>query len=46
MSDIPFHQIPMGRDFFDRTMPELVKQLARIAALLEKLAERQGEDRR
>lgn len=40
MSDIPFHQTPMGRDFFDRTMPELVKQLARIAALLEKLAER------
>ena len=46
MSDIPFHQTPMGRDFFDRTMPELVKQLARIAALLEKLTERQGEDSR
>jgi hypothetical protein len=43
MSDIPFHQTPMGRDFFDRTMPELVKQLARIAALLEKLAERDAQ---
>ena len=46
MSDIPFHHTPMGRDFFDRTMPEFVKQMARIAALLEKLAERQGEDSR
>ncbi len=46
MSDIPFHQTPMGRDFFDRTMPELVKQLARIAALPEKLAEHEDRDGR
>jgi hypothetical protein len=36
----------MGRDFFDRTMPELVKQPARIAVLLEKLAERTDQEGR
>ena len=46
MNDIPFHQTPMGRDFFDRTMPELVKQLARIADLLETIAERRNQDGR
>jgi hypothetical protein len=38
MSEIPFHQTRMGRDFFDRTMPELVKQLARLNDILERLA--------
>jgi hypothetical protein len=33
----------MGRDFFDRTMPERVKQLARIADSLEKLADRKDQ---
>jgi hypothetical protein len=46
MSDIPFHQTAMGRDFFDRTVPALVEQLTRIADLLEKLASRQGADGR
>jgi hypothetical protein len=46
MSDIPFHQTPMGRDFFDRTMPELAKQLARIAELPQKIAERTDQDGR
>jgi len=30
MSDTPFHQTRMGSIFYDRTMPELVKQLARL----------------
>ena len=46
MNDIPFHQTAMGRDFFDRTMPEIVKQLARFADLLEKIAERNNQDGR
>ncbi len=40
MSEIPFHQTKIGRDFLDRTMPELVRQLARLNELLERLASR------
>ncbi len=38
MNETPFYQTRMGRDFFDRTMPELVKQLERLNDLLERLA--------
>ncbi len=34
MSNIDFHQTPMGRDFYDRTMPKL-------ATAMDKLAESQ-----
>ncbi len=34
MSNPDFHQTPMGRDFYDRTMPKL-------AAVMDKLAESQ-----
>ena len=44
MSETAFHQTRMGRDFYDRTMPELVKQLTRLAAVLERLADREDRD--
>lgn len=38
MSDIAFHQTAMGRQFFERTVPELVRELERLNANLERLA--------
>jgi len=35
--EIPLHKTAMGRDFFDRNMPALVKQLSRLNDNLEKL---------
>jgi hypothetical protein len=31
------HETPMGRCFFERDMPNLIKQLSRIADELEKM---------
>jgi len=36
MSDVPFHRTQMGHRFFEHTMPELVRQLARLNDLLER----------
>jgi hypothetical protein len=33
----------MGRDFFERTMPALVREISRLNDLLVKLAERLAE---
>ena len=41
MSGINFHDTVMGHRFYEHTVPELVRQLARIADLLEKLVEQQ-----
>lgn len=30
MSNIPFHLTAMGRDFYDKTIPELVEQLTQL----------------
>ena len=48
VSDIPFHQTAMGRDFYDRNRPELVRQVTRLNDLLQRLlAQRdQGRDNR
>ena len=35
----PFHATVSGRRFYEHTMPEVARQLARIAAALEDLAE-------
>jgi hypothetical protein len=35
MSQIQFHETRAGAEFYRRTMPELVKQLTRIADALE-----------
>ncbi len=39
MSEIQFFQTPMGRQFFDGTMRELVRQLTRLCDLLERFQE-------
>lgn len=46
---VEFYQTALGRDFYERTMPALVRELARLNALLEKLVEQRaggpvGED--
>jgi len=38
MPQIQFHETRMGAYFLERTMPELVKQLTRIADSLERMA--------
>ena len=35
-----FYKTRMGRDFFDRTMPDLVRELSRLSEQLERLIER------
>ena len=37
MSEIPFHSTRMGQRFYEHTMPELVRQLARLNENLERL---------
>ena len=43
MSEIPFFKTRMGQQFYDRTMPALVKQLERLNELLERLVD--GQER-
>ena len=38
-----FFQTPMGRTFFEHTMPELVKQITRVADALEALLAQQAK---
>lgn len=40
MSDIDFHRTIMGRRYYESTLPELVKQVARLADVLERIVER------
>lgn len=35
--EVPFHATRMGARFYERTMPELVRQIARLAEAVEKL---------
>ena len=44
MSETPFFKTRMGQQFYDRTMPALVKQLERLNELLERLVD-QRQDR-
>ena len=37
MNEMPFFKTRMGQVFYERTMPELVKQIARLNELLEQL---------
>ncbi len=43
MSETPFFKTRMGQQFYDRTMPALVKQLERLNELLERLVD--GQER-
>ncbi len=37
MSDVPFNRTQMGHRFFEHTAPELVRQLARLNDLVERM---------
>ena len=37
MEQVPFHQTRMGQQFYERTLPELVRQIERLNDLLERL---------
>jgi hypothetical protein len=37
MSEIPFHRTPMGRTYYDHTLPSLVRELQRLNTNLERL---------
>jgi hypothetical protein len=49
MPETPFYKTRMGHQFYERTMPELVKQLERLNELLVRLVDqrdrRDEEDR-
>ena len=45
MSDTHFYQTAMGRDFYERTMPALVRELARLNTLLDALVAQRDESR-
>jgi hypothetical protein len=38
MTQIQFHETYMGAQFYRKTLPELVKQLTRVADAMERLA--------
>ena len=42
MSDVPFHATRMGQRYYERTLPELVRQLERLNEVLEKMVEARG----
>ena len=48
MSEPQFFQTRMGRQYYDATVPNLVRQIARLNDLLERLVERleKGEAKR
>ena len=41
MSETPFYKTRMGHQFYERTMPELAKQLERLNDVLDRLVDRQ-----
>ena len=41
MSETPFYKTRMGQQFYERTMPNLVKQLERLNELLARLVDQQ-----
>ena len=40
----PFYRTDMGRQYYDKTVPDLVRQLERLNQLLERLVERRPDD--
>ena len=47
MSEPKFFQTRMGRQFYEHTMPELVRQLERLSEMLERLTKQResgGQD--
>jgi len=39
MSEVPFHATRMGRTYYERDVPELIRQLKRIGDGVERLVE-------
>jgi hypothetical protein len=37
MSDVPFYRTQMGHRFYEHTVPELARQIGRVADLLERI---------
>ena len=44
MNETPFYKTRMGQRFYERTVPELVKQLERLNEILERLVNRQEQE--
>jgi hypothetical protein len=38
MTDVPFYRTQMGHRFYEHTLPELARQIARVADQLERIA--------
>ena len=41
MSEVPFHATRTGARFYESTLPELVRQVTRLADALERIADSQ-----
>jgi len=46
MSDVEFYQTRAGRTDYEKTLPELVEQLRRLAEAVEKLVAQNNQDGR
>ncbi len=46
MSETPFFKTRMGQQFYERTMPALVKQLERLSNVLERLVAKREREKR
>lgn len=46
MSDLEFYQTRAGRTYYEKTLPELVEQLRRLAEAMEKLVAQNDGRRR
>ena len=44
MSETPFYKTAMGRDYYDRRVPQLIQAIQRLAAALERVADRGDQD--
>ena len=40
-----FYRTAMGRQYYDKTVPDLVRQLERLNTILERLVERMPDDK-
>ena len=44
MSDVEFYQTRAGRTYYEKTLPDLVEQLRRLAEALEKLVAQKDQE--
>ena len=44
MTEVPFHATRMGQQFYEHTLPELVRQLQRLNEVLERIADTLNND--